>query len=109
MPLVDITVAGRRHAVQCGEGQETRLKRLAVYFDGKAAEIDRANPHLGEARLMLLTGLMVADELLDAYEELQRLRAEREAASHGQDAAAAQAIDRVAERLERLAAALETA
>ena len=45
MPMVDITVNGRRHSVQCGEGEEARVKGLANYIDRKVAElaVDGAN------------------------------------------------------------------
>jgi cell division protein ZapA len=93
--------------VQCGEGEEARLKRLATYLDRKAGELARGNASLGEARLLLLTGLTVADELFEAYEELQRLRSEAEEHNKERDAATTRAVDAVASRLERLAAALE--
>jgi cell division protein ZapA len=107
MPLVDITIAGRRHQVQCGEGQESRLKRLAGYVDGKAVEIGQANANLTEARLLLLTSLMISDELLDAYEEMHRLRLQADAEMKKGEATATEAIEKVASRLEQLAAALE--
>jgi cell division protein ZapA len=107
MPLVDITIAGRRHQVQCGEGEQTRLRRLAAYVDGKAAELSQSNPQLTEARLLLLASLTVADELLDSYEELKRLRDHGQRERQDQEAAEARAMEDIATRLERLAEALE--
>lgn len=108
MPLVEVTIAGRRHTVQCGEGQEARLRRLAAFVDGKATEVAKTAPSQPESRLMLVTSLVVADELFDAYEELQRLKSDAERRTDDADAATLAAVERVAERLERLAAALET-
>jgi len=39
MPMVEITVNGRRHSVQCGEGEEARVRGLASYVDRKVAEL----------------------------------------------------------------------
>lgn len=107
MPLVEVTVAGRRHSVQCGNGQEPRLRKLASFVDAKATEIAKGGPGVPESRLMLITSLMVADELFDAYEEVQRLKGDIDRKVGEADSAAAQAVERVTERLERLAAALE--
>ena len=107
MPLVDITIAGRRHQVQCGEGEQTRLRRLATYVDGKALDLAQSNPQLSEARLLLLTSLTVADELLDAYEEIKRVRDQAQRERQDQETAERRAMDDIATRLERLADALE--
>ncbi|MGI9509812.1 MAG: cell division protein ZapA [Geminicoccaceae bacterium] len=118
MPMVDITVNGRRHSVQCGEGEEARVKGLANYVDRKVAELAADGAKIGDARLMLLASLMVADELSDAYDKIQELEA-----GHGQGAAhsapagadaeherrAAALIEQVAEQLNAVAAELERA
>jgi cell division protein ZapA len=107
MPLVDITIAGRRHQVQCGEGEQARLRRLASYADSKALEVAQGNPQLGEARLLLLTTLLVADELLDAYDELKLVREESQKERSEQEAQSTRAMEDIASRLEQLAESLE--
>ncbi|MDF1586715.1 cell division protein ZapA [Geminicoccaceae bacterium 1502E] len=109
MPMVDITIAGRRHNLQCDEGQETRLKRLSGYIDSKASEVLRRNPQLTEARAMLLTSLLVADELMDAYEEIQQLRTRATLDAKAHEESGVKAMEKIAERLERLAGELESA
>ena len=37
MPTVEILVNGRRHEVQCGEGEEARVRQLASYVDRRIA------------------------------------------------------------------------
>lgn len=109
MPMLDITIAGRRHNVQCDEGQETRVRRLAGYIDSKASEVLRSHPQLTEARTLLLTSMLVADELMDAYEEIQQLRTRATLDARAQEEAGAKAMEKIAERLERLAGELESA
>ena len=47
MPMIDITVNGRRHSVQCGDGEEARVKGLAAYIDRKIAELAAGNSQVG--------------------------------------------------------------
>ncbi len=115
MPMIDITVNGRRHSVQCGEGEEARVKGLAAYIDRKIAELALGNNQVGDARLMLLASLMVADELSDAYDKIKELEASLEgahpAAAAGGDSErrAAAMIEQVAEQLNAVAVELERA
>jgi cell division protein ZapA len=106
--MVDISIAGRRYAVQCDDGQESRLKRLASYIDHKAADLQRRQPELTEPRTLLLAGLLVTDELFDAYEEIQQLRTRVAEGGKANEAQAAKAMENVAARLEQLAASLQS-
>jgi cell division protein ZapA len=114
MPMVDITVNGRRHSVQCGDGEEARVKGLAAYIDRKIAELALGNAQVGDARLMLLASLMVADELSDAYDKIKEL----ESRAHGSgpsggggdsERRAAAMIEQVAQQLNAVAVELERA
>ncbi len=116
MPMVEITVNGRRHSVQCGEGEEARVRGLAQYIDRKITELAVDGAKVGDARLMLLASLMVADELSDAYDKIQELEAGStimdspptvSGSEHERRAAAL--IEQVAEQLNAVAAELERA
>ena len=67
---------------------------------------------IGEARLILLAAIVIADELLDTSEALQQERSRSRNASaataEGASEAAASGIRDVAERIESIAARLET-
>lgn len=107
MPTVDVTINGRRHSLQCGAGEEIRLKRLAAYVDGRVQELSKLHGQVGDTRMLVLVSLLIADELSDAYEEVKKLRARGSAAEAEGGAAAIAAVERVAQRLEELAEALE--
>jgi cell division protein ZapA len=109
MSMVEIQVNGRRHQVQCGEGEESRLRRLAAYIDSCAGKLLQQHGQLPEAKVLLLTSLLVADELSDAYEEVKRLKGQLNEQTKRADGEAAQALERVSARLEQLAEALEKA
>ncbi len=74
MGQVSVPVNGRSYAITCEDGQETRIRRLAQYVDAKVAEFVGSVGQVGEARLLLLAALVVADELSDANDALERER-----------------------------------
>src|SRR5437899_4331629 len=104
MAQVSLMVNGRPFAVTCGDGQEGRIRRLGEYVDAKVAEFVRSVGQVGEARLLLLAALVIADELADANEAL---RLERSGAHDGEAGAAVDAaangIHGLAQRVEALA------
>jgi cell division protein ZapA len=121
MGQVVVKVNGRDFALSCPDGQEPRIRRLAQYVDAKLGEFTRTVGQVGEARLLLLVALVIADELSDANEALQQERSRSRGAggsgSGGSEApgasgealdAAASGIRGVAERIEAIAARLET-
>jgi cell division protein ZapA len=111
MSQVGVTVNGRPYKITCDDGQEPRIRRLAQYVDGRVAEFVKNIGQAGEARLLLLAALVIADELSDANEALQQERsraraAETEAADTAD--AAASGVHGIAQRIEALAARLES-
>ena len=74
MGQVVVKVNGRDFALSCPDGQEPRIRRLAQYVDAKVGEFTRTVGQVGEARLVLLAALVIADELSDANEALQQER-----------------------------------
>ena len=107
MGMVDVTINGRRQQVQCGDGEESRLKRLAQYVDGCAARMVQQHGQLSDGKVLLLTSLLIADELADALEELKRVRSALSDTAKRSEDESALAVQRIAERLEQLAVALE--
>ena len=111
MGQVDVKVNGRDFALNCADGQEPRLRRLAQYVDAKIGEFAKNLGQIGEARLILLAALVIADELSDANEALQqernRMRAPGSSEAEASEAAAS-GIRGIAERIESIAARIET-
>jgi cell division protein ZapA len=109
MPTIEVLVNGRRHAVQCGQGEEARVRQLASYVDRRIADLARGQTQVGDARLLLMASLVVADELSDAFDEIKQLRAGLEGPDGGAEHKAAAELERAAERIEAIAAELESA
>lgn len=66
MGQVLITLNGRSYRFECGDGEEARLKELAAYVMSRLDGIKREHGNIGEERLLLMTALLIADDLWDA-------------------------------------------
>lgn len=106
MPQVNVTINGRAYAVQCDPGEEHRIRDLARMVDGKAASFADQSLRAGEARILVLAALVLADELAEANDALRRLNVR--AAANADDPALADGIERLARRIEMVASRLET-
>lgn len=105
MPEIHLTLNGRSYPVSCQEGEEARIKELAQYVDRKIQEFVSKLGQIGEARLLVLAALVVADELADAQAALRR----QSAAGNGVDTdTLAHGLDELAKRIETIAVRLET-
>ena len=128
MPEVEIEVGGRRFEVACQPGEEDYLISAATALDKEASSIGDQLGRLSESRMLLLAGLMLADQagnlkeklaksdadLTAAISEISRLNAELSSSSiPGNENAALSAefektlID-IAEKAERLAEKIDT-
>jgi cell division protein ZapA len=106
MGQVAVMVNGRSFHLSCDDGQEPRIRRLAQYIDAKVGELVRDFGQAGEARLLLMAAIVVADELSDANDALAQER-NRDRAPNGQVVGAAAAgIHDLAQRIEDIAARL---
>lgn len=79
MPLVNVLVNGRAYTLACDAGEEEHLRELGRYLDKRVSELQGSVGAVGDARLLLMAGLVVADELSDALARLSER--EREVAT----------------------------
>ena len=113
MSEVAVTIGGRSYDIQCADGAEERLARLGAYLDERAREMLTSVGSASDARILVMTGLLVADKLFDALAEIEKLRARiaqaKQSAPAKGDAGLEPLVEAVAERIEDLAAHLENA
>ena len=119
MAQVTVTIAGRAYRLACGDGDEPRLERLAVLFDGKIEEMRGSFGEIGDMRLHVMAALTLADQLDETTErlaavegELASLKQRFEAGEQRAEASEvfiAETLTRTAERIERLAKTLNPA
>ena len=74
MAQLSVTIHGRNYPIVCDDGQEEHVTRLAAYIDKRATEIAETVGQVGDGRLLVMTSLLVADELSEAYDEMERLQ-----------------------------------
>ncbi len=108
MADVEVAVSGRRYKLSCRDGEEDHLRALVRIVDTKAEQITSQLGEMTEARTLLLSALLIADELNDLRGAASVARNETPAEA-GHDPAYAVAIERIADRVERLAVQLERA
>ena len=116
MAQVNVTIGGRVYRMACDDGQEEHLMRLARDLDQKLAQLREAFGEIGDTRLTVMAAIMVADELSEARRRIRTLEQEIEGLQETRLASAdrieaveragAQTIEKAAERIERLAHAL---
>ncbi|MFA5988514.1 MAG: cell division protein ZapA [Sphingomonas sp.] len=97
MADVTLRIGHREHRIACAEGSQAQLRRMAALLDARWAQAQQASGGLDDERTLLFVALMLADEL---DETLQRNPAETGGAS-------AATLAALADRLERVAMALE--
>lgn len=98
MAQVQIEVGGRTYKVGCRDGEEDRLQTLAKLVDARAADVIRAIGTGDEGRQLLMTALLLADELDEARSVVAEL--------HAEESARTAAIARCAARIDALAVRL---
>lgn len=75
MAELRITIGGRDFEVSCQEGEEHFLRAAAAMLDAEAATIAGQLGRMTEARMLLMSGLMLADKAAGMDDSLRKLRA----------------------------------
>lgn len=112
MSQLDIQINGRNYNIACDDGQEEHLQKLGKFFGDRVEELAAAMGQVGDARLMLMAGLMVADELSDAYAEVEKLKEDmitlqKNASQVTPDQGTMEIFANMTNRIEAIAARLE--
>jgi cell division protein ZapA len=112
MAHVQVTIAGRSYRMACGDGEENHLLELAAAFDGKIQELRGSFGEIGDMRLHVMAALTMADDLIETRKRIGTLEAEISALRSVVSAATArtehsekqlaEALNRTAERIERV-------
>jgi cell division protein ZapA len=119
MAQVTVKINGYAYTVGCEDGQEAHLLAMADQVENRIDSIKAIGGNSGEARLLVLAALLMADELHDLRIEQETLRtaaaraARREAKERPAEPVAktepelARKIGRLAVRAEEIASGLE--
>ncbi len=107
MAQVTIRINGYAYTVGCEDGQETHLEKMAAEIEQRIGSIKALGGQSGEARLLMLAALLLADELHDTRRAAAEQAAEPPAPKP--DEAKRGKLRRLAARAEEIAADLTDA
>ncbi|MGB6085495.1 cell division protein ZapA [Parvibaculum sp.] len=119
MGQVKVSINDRSYTIACGDGEEDHVRELAAYVSKHVTDLAEQVGQVGDARLLLMAGLMIADELSSAMQKTKMLEQELENLSsqrgslmeRTRDAenSLADVLDDASRRIEELARRIEAA
>lgn len=111
MGQVNLSINGKNFGMQCDDGQEQRVLDLGTYVDSKIQNIAAAGAASNENHLLVLTSLMLADEVHELRENLAALgeHVESKENQDEQDKLVSEAIDTLAARIDSIASRIQKA
>ncbi len=111
MAQVDLNIHGRSFAISCEDGQESRVIALGEYVDARLSEISKAGAASSESHLLVLTTLLLADEVFDMRDDIGVLNSRVQGAESNEnnEEAVAGAIEDLAGRIDQIAKRIQNA
>jgi cell division protein ZapA len=116
MPQITVRVNDRPYSMVCDEGEEAHLQELAEFLDKEVVNLKENFGQVGDSRLLMMAGIMVADKLSDALSKIETLQEEVQALNDARAAAVertksskdtvAGQLEQAAERIEQLTSQL---
>jgi cell division protein ZapA len=116
MAEISININGRSYGIACDDGQERRVRELASYVDSRLREIARAGAASNESHLLVLTSIILADEIAEARSGIGQHAARHAPAqtpisgismTEEDEEAIVSAIDLLAARIDSIATSLQ--
>ncbi len=108
MATVSLSINGRIYEVRCDDSQVDQVHARARDLDSRVQTLARQLGVQPEGRLLVMAGLMLADELAEAKGKLAQVNQDLAAVASG-DVQLAREVERMAERIESIADRLEQA
>lgn len=96
MGQITLNVNNRPYTLACRDGEEAQLVYLAAYVNDRLGELVDKVGQVGEERLLLMTALLLADELQEVQRGYGVVNAEESA---GKVTHAAETVEGIIERL----------
>jgi cell division protein ZapA len=76
MSKVNITVNNKPFTIACDDGQESRVEQLGAYVDARFKELNSAGAAPNESYTLVLTALVIADDMFEAKDQAEKARME---------------------------------
>ena len=110
MAEISITINGRKFGISCDDGQEQRVIALANFVDNRLQDISKSGAGTNESHLLVLTSLVMADEMFDLREGVASSDNAPLGGLHiteADEGAIISALDQMASRIDTLAGSLQ--
>lgn len=116
MAQVTVRINGYAYTVGCQDGEEAHLTAMAGEVERRIESIKAVAGQTGEARMLVMAALLMADDLFELEKELRTAQTEaassKSASAQGGDIPAAdpklgRKLSRIARKAEEIAAGLE--
>jgi cell division protein ZapA len=104
---VTVNINKRDYQVACDDGEEEHLAKLGAAIDSRVKEITAVAGQIGDARLLVMVSLLLADELSDVCSELEEIRALETVITDDENFSVN--IEEMAKRIENIAERIEQA
>lgn len=122
MKNIEITINGHNYKLACDAGQESHVEQLAEEVGMRATQLAQGMPNANETMVLVMTCLMLADELYESrqeagtlHEHLMMMKAaglempkQQEGAEYAQSVLAT-TMNEIADHLEMMAGNVEKA
>src|SRR3982751_128298 len=73
MGEVNLSIQGKPFTIACDDGQEKRVAALGKYVDTRLRDIAKAGAATSEAHLLVLTAIVLADEIDELREAIAKI------------------------------------
>jgi len=118
MAEVNLNIHGKNYGITCDPGQENRVLEVGQYVDDRARDIGAAGAASNENHLLVLTALVLADEIKELRDNLIAAQngqptspapIEYQGLSEADESQIIQSIEQLANRIENVAERLRAA
>jgi cell division protein ZapA len=106
MAQVTLRINGYAYTIGCKDGEEKHLEAMGAEVSNRIDGVRAAAGPSGEARMLVMAALLMADDIFDLRSRLQA--AEASAGSGKADPKLGRKLNRMAKRAEEIAEGLET-
>lgn len=107
--MIEISLMGRSYQLACPPDQHARVRELAAMMEEKMRlAISSSQGTVGEVRLFLLAGLMLADEVLEAKAAQDKLIEQEKNNLSDEENMLVTAVEHLSQRINSIAARIDT-
>ena len=111
MAEINVLINGRSYGIACDDGQEQRVLDLSRFVDARLKDIAKAGAASTESHLLVLTALVMADEIFDLKDGMRAVERQQNTAgvrmSEQDEGDIVNIIEQLAARIDSIAGNLQ--